>query len=251
MRPIIVANWKNHPATLKEAKALFAATKAALEKARKLALIIAPPAVFLKDIRSLNKSSRIAIAAQAATWDEEGAETGECTLSQLEDVGATYVLVGHAERRARGETDDDVRKIIARALHVGLTPILCVGEKVRDEQGVFYKTIRDQLREAFREVPMQKTAHVVVAYEPVWAIGGSRPMTPMEMHTMSIFIRKMLHDERGKAGLSVAVLYGGAIDETTALQMIGMGDVQGLLVGRASADPERVKKLLGALAILK
>lgn len=251
MKPLIVLNWKNHPASWKEAKELFKATQKAVDKSRSLTLIVAPPTIYLREIAAGYKGKRIAFAAQGVHWDEEGGHTGEMTVAQAYDAGVSHVLIGHAERRARGETPDDTRRLLTAALQHDLIPILCVGELERSHEGEHFAFIREQLRIAFSDVSPTKMAKVIIAYEPVWAIGAEEPMSPREMHEMSIFIRKTIHDLYGKVGLSLHVLYGGAIDHRSAGQMLGLGDVQGLLVGRASADSEKVLSLLISLQRVK
>lgn len=249
-KPIIFANWKNHPASIKDAKSLFDATKKAADKAQGFTVIVAPPSIYLREL-SATKSTRVKFAAQAAHWDENGAQTGEITLGQAKEAKATYVLIGHAERRARGETNDETRRGVERSLALGLTPVLCVGEKERDPDGAYFMLIRDQLREGLRSASPTKLGKVIVAYEPVWKIGADEAMNPRQMHEMAIFIRKTIHDAYGKVGLSTPVLYGGSVDERNAAQMLGLGDVQGLLIGRASADEDKITALLASFSRLK
>lgn len=248
MQPVIVANWKNHPASLKEAKSLFEATKKALEKAKGLSLIIAPPTLYLPTLVALYRGKRIHFAAQTALADDRVAQTGECTLAQVSDAGAEYVIVGHAERRARGETSESIRRTVASALAQRMTPILCIGETNRDESGDHFITLRDQLRSGLSEVPAGRVGKVLIAYEPVWAIGGTAPMNPRDMHEMAIFIRKTIYDLFGKQGLTQHILYGGAIDDRSAGQMLGLGDVQGLLVGHASTESASMTRLIDSLS---
>ena len=250
MKPLIVANWKNHPASWSDAKKLFDATKKAFEKTKNLSLIIAPPAVYLREL-SKSRSKRLSFAAQGVVADEVGAHTGETTLSQVKDARATYVLVGHAERRERGESNDDTAQIIPEAFLKNITPILCVGERTRQDDGEHFHFIREQLRVGFSNVPAGKISKVIVAYEPVWAIGGTAAMKPRDMHEMAIFIRKSIYDLHGKVGLTQTVLYGGSIDEKSAGQMLGLGDVQGLLIGRASTNAEQFTALISSLANIK
>src|SRR3989344_4626117 len=130
MKALVVANWKMNPATIREAKKLFEATKKASERAKHVALIVAPSAIFLRELRAHYKGRRIAFALQNASTEKGGAHTGEMSLAQGADSGATYCLVGHAERRASGESNDDTRKKDTATLAANMTPILCVGETV-------------------------------------------------------------------------------------------------------------------------
>ena len=125
-----------------------------------------------------------------------------------------------------------------------MIPILCVGEKERTEDNAHLKGIREQLRVGCTDVPATKIATIVIAYEPVWAIGTSRALAPHEMHEMAVFIRKVLHELYGPRAMSAPILYGGSIDETSAPQMLALGDVKGLLVGRSSVDRTKLQSLI-------
>lgn len=249
-KPLIFANWKNHPKSFKDAKKLLEVTRKAAEKAPGFSVIVAPPMMYLREL-SATKSTKIKFAAQAMHWDEEGAHTGESTLSQIEESKVSYVLIGHAERRARGETNDDTRRNVELALNRGMIPALCVGEKERDSDGAYFMQIRDQIREGLRSAPMAKVGKVIIAYEPVWNIGAEETMNPRQMHEMAIFIRKTIYDAHGKLGLNTTVLYGGSVNEKNAAQMLALGDVQGLLVGHSSIDEGKITALLGSFSRLK
>lgn len=244
---MIVANWKMHPQNLAGAKVLVSATKKAVAKLTGVSVVIAPPAVFLRDIAKGPKNAKVAYAAQNMHWDAEGSHTGEISASEVKDAGATYVLIGHAERRALGETNEDTRKKVARAIEAGLKPILCVGESSRDEDGEYLQGFAEQVLTGLADVPKAKLKQVVIGYEPVWAIGAKASMSPNAMHEMSLYIRKVLMEPFGKPALQVPVLYGGSIDEGNARAMLEGGEVQGLLIGRASADPVRIAALLAAI----
>ena len=246
-KAIIVANWKMHPQTAREALQLFAATKKAVEKTKSITLVVAPPAIFLRDV-SKGHRGRIAFAVQSARAEEEGAFTGSISMAQAKDARASYAIAGHAERRVAGESDADARTQVAAALALGMTPILCVGEKERGHDGAYFRLVRAQLRAALEGVKPAHIKKIIIAYEPVWAIGAPAPMSPRDMHEMAIFIRKSVVELFGQAAMDIRILYGGAIDDTTASAMMREGDVAGLLVGRASADAKECAALLGILA---
>lgn len=245
MRCIVVANWKIGPPTFKEARALLDATKKAIGRSG-VSVIVAPSMLYLRELSSLSHSRRIRFAAQNAHY-EEGAHTGEVSLRQLKDARVTHILVGHAERRASGETNDDTRKKTAAVIRARMTPVLCVGEVKRAGTGEHFAFVRGQLQAGFADVPQEKVRSVIVAYEPVWAIGADRPLSPRGMHEMAIFIRKTLVELKGEAGMSVNILYGGSVDAGNVSEMLRWGDVDGLLVGRASTDAEELSKLLVAI----
>jgi triosephosphate isomerase len=248
MKTILVCNWKMNPPNWKSAKKLFEETKKTAAKAKNVSVIVAPPSLYLREIAALNVRGGVPLAIQAGHHEEGGAHTGEISLAQAADSRATYAIVGHAERRARGESDLEINKQILAALAHKMTPILCVGEKVRSMQGEYFEVVRAQVKGALAAVPQNRIAHVIVAYEPVWAIGAPAPMQPRDMHEMGIFIRKVIVEGWGDVGHAVTILYGGAVDSTNAATMRDEGDVRGFLVGRASAEADKVKSLIQSLA---
>ncbi|TSC86940.1 MAG: triosephosphate isomerase (TIM) [Parcubacteria group bacterium Gr01-1014_8] len=243
---LVIANWKMNPPTFREAKLLLEATKKSAEKAN-VSLVVAPPSLFLRELRRLSRSRRILFAAQHAHFEEGGAHTGEISIQQVRDAKAGYVLIGHAERRARGETNDDTRQKVGAALANGLIPVLCVGETKRTASGDYFPLIAEQIRVAFTDVPAIKLGKVVIVYEPLWTIGTDKTMDPRSMHEMSIFIRKTIVDSYGQEGHKMKILYGGSIDATNAGAMLQDGDVHGLLVGRASINAVEFAHLLQAV----
>lgn len=249
-KALVVANWKMNPASFKKARHLFEATKRAAEVARHAHVVVAPPTLYLRELRLSYKGMRLSFAAQGAHEAPGGAYTGEISMAQLKDARVPYVLVGHAERRAAGETALDTRERVAAALACGLTPILCVGESRRDQSGDHFAFVKEQLRTGLANVPAARIVKVVIAYEPVWAIGAAQPMSSRDMHEMSIFIRKTVVEMYGDIGHKVRVLYGGAIDETSVADMLLNGDVAGLLVGRASQEAEKFTALMRAVPVL-
>ena len=247
MKTIVIANWKMNPPTMRDAKKLFDAERKAAEKTRKVSVIVAPPAVFLRELSSAYRGSKISFAVQNTHFETEGSHTGELSLVQARDARARYVIVGHAERRAMGETDDDVRKKVASALSQKMTPILCVGESERTESGEQFKVVREQLREALADVAASSIVRVLVVYEPLWTIGKKTTMSPRDMHQMAIFMRKCVVDSHGDVGRSLKILYGGSVDEKNACAMLQEGNIRGFLVGRACVNAVEFAKLLQAI----
>lgn len=249
MKSLIVANWKMNPGTWKEAKKLFEETKRMAVLTKGLTVIVAPPSIFLRDIAALQssqkgKSRNVALAAQHVHFEKSGSLTGEISIPQVQDTKATYVIVGHAERRAMGETDLDVAKKIKALLEAKMTPIFCIGEKERTPAGEHFTLVREQLRAGLQFVSPAQIGKIIIAYEPVWAIGAAHPMQPRDMHEMSIFIRKMLVEKYGGLGMNNGVLYGGAVDAANAVSMLRDGDIKGFLVGRASVEAKSFVELL-------
>lgn len=246
-KTIIVANWKMNPASFKEAKKLFEATKKAAEKCRDIFLIIAPPAIYLHELSAGYKGKKISFAVQNAHAETSGAQTGETSIAQARDSGAHYALVGHSERRALGETNDDTREKVSASLTAGAIPILCIGETERAPSGEHFNIVAEQLLAGIKDVPPAKISKVIIAYEPVWAIGGETTMNPRDMHTMAIFIRKTIVGVYGDVGHKVKILYGAAVGEKNAAAMMHEGDVRGFIVGHVSTNMERFTALLQVL----
>jgi len=247
MKAILVANWKMNPTSVREAKLLFETTRKAAERASNVHVIVCPPAIFLRDLSARYKGKKMSFGVQNAYFEAIGAFTGEISLAQAKDGKASYAIIGHAERRAFGETNDDTRAKVKAALSLKMTPILCVGEKTRSGSGEHFNLIKEQLRTGLADVTVGNLAKVLIAYEPVWAIGASAAMSPRDMHEMAIFIRKTIVESLGEKGRMMKILYGGSIDAQNAADMMHNGDVQGLLVGRASADSEKVAALIKAI----
>lgn len=248
MKSLVVANWKMNPATLKEAKKLFEATKKAALSAKGVTVVVAPPAIFLRDIAGMQRGGKVGLAAQNVHYELAGAFTGEISVPQVRDAKANFALIGHAERRAMGETNEETRRKVAVAMEAKMTPILCVGEQERSQSGEHFTFVKEQLRVGLADVSPAKLSKVIIAYEPVWAIGASSAMQPREMHEMSIFIRKMIVERFGESGMNITVLYGGSVDAKNAPDMLRNGDVKGFLVGRVSVDSKAFGELLQALA---
>ncbi|MEK7133664.1 MAG: triose-phosphate isomerase [Patescibacteria group bacterium] len=247
MKALIVANWKMNPATWRTAKRLFEATKEAADYAKSVTVVVAPPALYVRELRSLSRGKRITFALQNVHYGSTGAYTGEISCAQAKDAGILYAIIGHAERREMGETDDDTRKKVAAALAADITPILCVGETTRSANGEYFNTVKEQLRTGLADVAPAKLGRVIITYEPLWTIGADKAMSPRDMHEMAIFIRKTVVEMRGENGMSTKILYGGSVDESNAGEMLRRGDVHGLLVGRASEDGDKFMALMNAI----
>lgn len=247
MKSLIIANWKMNPRTYREARVLFEGTRRAADKAPGVSLVVLPPSIFIRELAK-DRRGKVAFGMQSVSADSDGPHTGDISLLQAKDARATYALIGHAERRAAGETSVDTQAKVKAALLSKFTPVLCVGEKERTPNGEYLAVVREQLRIGLAEAPATSLKKVVIAYEPVWAIGAKVPMSPRDMHEMSIYIRKTIFEMHGEAAHSVKIIYGGSIDETTAVPMLTEGDVDGLLPGRVSLEIERFKKMLVNIA---
>ena len=236
-----------NPKTAGEAKELFAATKKIAAKSSDAQIIVAPPALFLRELVKGYRGTQLSFGAQNIFWEQEGSYTGEHSAIQVADAGATYVIIGHAERRRLGERDDDVRNKVNAALTAKLKPIIAVGESTRDDSGSYVQVVRDQITTALIDVPEQKLKDITIAYEPVWAIGASDAPDAHAVHQMMLLVRKTLKDTYGeKAFKKVRVVYGGAVNDTNAFDILAIPDLSGVLVGRAGLDPYRLEVIARA-----
>lgn len=233
--PLIVGNWKMNPQSIAVAKTLFYDVQKSVARVRGVDVGIAPPSIYLAELRPFAKGKRLRLAAQDMFWEQKGAYTGETSPAMLKSVGVKYVIVGHSERRASGETDEEVNKKVIAALKAGLDIIVCVGEKKRDTNGNYLEHVEKQVRAALAGVAKSKLAHVVIAYEPIWAIGTGKNATPHDAHEMKLFIQRVLTNMYGRPVLSkMRILYGGSVNEKNAESLLVEGMVDGFLIGGAS-----------------
>ena len=246
VKSLVVANWKMNPETIEKAKEIFRGTKAIVKDLKNTKVVICPPFVYLSDLEKIN-DSKILIGAQDMFWENAGSFTGEISPVMLKKEGEGYVILGHSERRDLGETEEMIAKKIASAIKAGLIPILCIGEKERDVHGEYLHFLRKQIINSLGKLPKRFLAKLVIAYEPIWAIGKSEEeaMKPADLHEMTIFIKKILVELYGQAvGVIVPVLYGGSVNHNNAKDILVHGQVQGLLVGRESLNPKKFGELL-------
>ena len=234
-KPLVVANWKLNPVGLAEAKAIYSEIKKGVAKITEATVVVAPPFLFISTLAATLKNEGVQLGAQDLFWEEKGAFTGEISGSQLAALGAKYVIIGHSERRALGESDEEVNKKIKAALRNKLTPIVCVGEKDRDEQGAFFGFVETEIKALAKDLAPKDIAKVVIAYEPIWAIGTGKTATVEDVKEMQIFITSVLAKiyER-KVAEKVPLLYGGSVKPGNAKLLSEQGGMNGFLVGGAS-----------------
>jgi triosephosphate isomerase len=239
MPKLIVGNWKANPKSALEAKKLAQGIHSLLTKAKKTA-ILAVPTPFFETVKSL-KSKRLILAAQDVSNFSVGAHTGEVPAEMLATYGIKYAIVGHSERRAQGEGLEVLNQKLLRLFSANITPILCVGELSREHLDRALSFIKQQIESACVGITRAKITKLVIAYEPVWAIGkdAEREATPEECKEIVIYIRKIIADIYGQPiAKEIQILYGGSVDQKNAKMFLEHGGVQGLLVGRASLDPK-------------
>lgn len=246
---LIVANWKAYIEDVGKARKLFALSKR-LARATGFDIVLAPNAPFLGALAVGNKSL-VAFSAQDISATTGGAKTGEATAGAYAAAGATYAIVGHSERRALGDTDAVVAEKLARAFAHGLIPILCVGERERDGDGRYLAYLREELTVALATLTLKERAKVVIAYEPVWAIGktAADAVSPSTLAEMALYIRKVLSEFLpGKAPFRSRVLYGGSVEPENIRALASGSGVDGFLIGHASVVPDTFASLVKQLA---
>lgn len=243
----VIANWKMNPTTLSEALNLFDGIKSASSRAQNVTTVICPPSVFLTELRLSYTGQKIFFGAQDSFWEEKGSYTGYVSPKMLKSIDIDYVILGHSERRALGEDNETVRKKVSEALDEELNVILCVGERERDSQGEYLSFLREELKSALEGVPTQMLKKIIIAYEPIWAIGKSAEMAmkPQDVHETVIFVRKILAELYDvDTAHSVPVLYGGSTEPSNVALLFEKGEIDGFLVGHASLVPEDFNEIV-------
>ncbi len=243
--PLVIANWKMHK-TVAEAVAAVEALRSRGDLLAGVDLVVAPSATALEAVHRAMAGTPLALAAQNCHWEPSGAFTGEISVTQLADVGCTYCLVGHSERRQGfGETNDQARRKTASLLAAGLTPVLCVGETFTERRaGKTEQVVAEQVSIALQGLPPAQVERLVVAYEPVWAIGSGKTATPAEAAAVHRFVRRLLSHDYGEAAGAIRILYGGSVSPETVAGLLAQPDINGALVGGASLN---VTTFLGIL----
>lgn len=243
---LIIANWKMNPVNLNEASKIFSILKRADFKKVRDQIVVCPPNIYLSDFSLKYKGNKFKFGAQDVSLATNPESTGEISAEMIKNLKAEYVIIGHSERRALGETNNIVSKKIKTAVEKGLKVILCVGEERRDINGDYLRFVEKQLIESLDGFNKKNISNLYIAYEPVWAIGkGHASVESHDLHQMNLFIKKVLVGifDR-KIGLSIPIIYGGSVDEENAKQLIESGEVEGLLIGRASLNPYVFIKIL-------
>lgn len=246
-KKIIIGNWKMAPATQKDAKQIFTAIKKIAGKKKNVQTVICPPFIQVTELAKMVSGHRCVVGAQDLFWEKEGSYTGEVSAEMLKDAKAQYVIIGHSERRALGETNTDIAKKVAVAVKAGLTAVLCVGESEHDEHGEYIRFLTDEIKESLAAINRPMLGKLVIAYEPIWAIGKASKdaAKPHDVLEITILIRKVLADMFGKShAMNVPILYGGSVDPTNTRSFLEEGGVAGLLIGRASRDAKKFEKIL-------
>ena len=238
-RPVIAGNWKMFK-TISETKAFFSSFLPLVSGVSHCEIVVAPPLVSLAAASAAAAGSHVAISAQDVYWKKEGAFTGEVSIPMLLDVGCTHSIIGHSERRQFfGEADETVNEKSRAAVAGGLQPIVCVGETLAErDAGKAAEVVRRQVRQGLAQLTESDLSPMIVAYEPVWAIGTGRTATPETAAEMHGEIRRTIGEIWGaKAAEAMRILYGGSVKPDNIQELMRREDIDGALVGGASLDP--------------
>lgn len=239
-RLLIAGNWKLHK-TIGESIGLVDQLKSSLSSTPNCEIVVAPPFTALASVHRLLKNSFIKLAAQNVYWENQGAFTGEISAPLLADCGCSYVIVGHSERRQLfGETDEDVSRKVRAVLAANMGVILCVGETIEERKlGKTTEIALNQVKLALRNLPLSQLPNVVIAYEPIWAIGTGMTASPEDAEEVQLAIRQevaKLFEQ--KLADAIRILYGGSVKPENAASLMAKPNVDGALVGGASLKPD-------------
>lgn len=248
MKKIVIGNWKMNPVSYDEALKIFNSIKRFSAKLNKTDVVMCPPFIYSHSFIKKNKDNIVSIGAQNVYSEEQGAFTGEISPRMLQNIGISHVIVGHSERRSRGETDEDISRKTQLLHDAGIYSIVCIGERERDANGNYLNFIKEQIKNSLSKVNKKSLGKLMIAYEPIWAIGAKEAMGPRDILEMSLFIKKVISDMFGQNEVKdVPILYGGSVNFRNAGDIISQGQVNGLLVGRESVNPPGFIELLKAV----
>lgn len=245
-KPIIAGNWKMHK-TLEEAKSFVKEVKSLVPPQDKVDSVICAPALFLGQLVELAEGSELKIGAQNMHFEESGAYTGEISPVALADIGVDYVIIGHSERREMfAETDETVNKKVLAAFKHELTPIVCVGESLAErEAGKTNEIVGEQVKKALAGVDESAVKNIVIAYEPIWAIGTGKSSSPEDANEVCAHIRGVIADiYSDDVANEVRIQYGGSVKPENIKDFLNQPEIDGALVGGASLEPRSFLQLL-------
>ena len=249
--PIIGGNWKMNLGNPSKAVQMIKELEKLVKKLEGVEIVIAPPYTALQSSVNELKKSKIKVAAQNMYFKNEGAFTGEISPLFLKDIGVEYVILGHSERRdIFNEKDDLINKKIKKALEVDLIPIVCIGEHLNErEEGRTKDIIRNQMEHSFEDIKSQDMVKIVIAYEPIWAIGTGKTATPEQAEEIHCFIREILLEKWGEnTANKTRIQYGGSIKPNNAKSLFLKENIDGGLVGGASLRAESFFEIIEAAA---
>ena len=244
---LIIGNWKLNPTSLTEATTLVADIAKKHKPFEGIKVAVAPAYLHMTEVAKKIGKKPIALAAQTVSAEPLGPFTGEVSAMQLRDLKTEYVIIGHSERRAMGETDEVVQKKILAALKCNLTPVVCIGEKERDSKGDFFSFVEKQVRSVVAVLPAASVKKLILAYEPIWAIGTGKTATAADVKEMQLFLFTVLTKlfDRPTAQ-KVTLLYGGSVKADNAFLLHKEGGMNGFLVGGASLKADDFIQIINA-----
>lgn len=239
---LIVANWKMNM-LLDESISYVKKLNKLIKGIKNREVVICSPFTLLYPLKNALENTNIKLGAQDAFYADSGAFTGEISPLMLKGIGCEYVIIGHSERRQYfNETNETVNKKLKAVLDNNLKPIMCIGEKHSERQAdSTFDVIEDQLLVGLRDIPKEKLKNLIIAYEPVWAIGTGINAVPSQAEEVHSFIRKVLEENYG---VNIKILYGGSVTQENSKDLLNEKDVDGLLVGGASLDVEKFAKII-------
>ncbi len=245
-RPLIAGNWKMYKTPQEAADT----AKQLVEQVREVAdvdIMIAPPFTALESVSRMIKNSPVALGAQNLYWEDEGAYTGEISAPMLKSAGCQYAIIGHSERRQYfGETDKTVNQKIQAAIQVGLKPVFCIGETEQEREAEQTLSVLDkQVRKGLERLVPEQLDTLIIAYEPVWAIGTGKTATEDQAQEVHQFIRSLIEKSFGNdLSKSIRILYGGSVKPDNILNLMAMPDIDGALVGGASLSADSFSRII-------
>lgn len=245
-KPIIAGNWKMHK-TVDEAVAMVKELAPMVADVKDVDIVVCPTFTSLYSVNQSVQNTNIAVGAQNIFWEEKGAFTGEIAPNMLKDMGCKYVLIGHSERRQYfGETDETVNKRTKAAIKHKLTPIVCVGETLAErESNQTEIVVKAQVVNGLEGLSADETANLVIAYEPVWAIGTGRTASADDANSVCAFIRTTIAQIKGQeAAAKVRIQYGGSVKPDNVKELMAKSDIDGALVGGASLEAKSFSQLV-------
>lgn len=248
--PIIAGNWKLNKSAA-ETRQFVEEIKAKVPESEKVTAVIIPPVLAIADAVEAAKGTSLEIGAQNCFWEAEGAFTGETSPASLKEIGVSYVITGHSERREYfHETDEEINKKVKAILNSGMVPILCAGETLEErEAGDARRKVKDQILKALDSVSSGEAENVVVAYEPIWAIGTGKTASAKEAEEMCGWIREVLSELYSiETAEKIRIQYGGSVKPDNIKELMAQPNIDGALVGGASLEPESFIALLEASA---
>lgn len=247
---IVIANWKMNPTTPKEAKRIFIGTTKGVAGVKGVQVSVCPPFVFIPELAKELKGTKVQLGVQDLFCEESGAFTGQISPAMAKAYKVKLAILGHSERREVGESNELVGSKVRFVIRQGLTAVLCVGERERSDEGTHFTYVREELEAVFAGLKRVELANLVIAYEPIWAIGKTAvdAMQTRDLFEMVLYIRKLLIERFGRNSADqVPILYGGSVKADNASALMKEGGIDGLLVGGASLDPKQFSSIITAV----